>query len=214
MIQITNKFPNLNLKKDFGDATQALEYLNYNSVDFVIVTSKLTRVNGFDFTDKLKEKIEVVLLTKEPEDAMKSYDMGFIDCILKPVNHDRLKKTIKKLEEKILAKKKIITKKDTAIHFKSNFKTEKILADEIKWIESMGDYIKIITNSKSFVVLSTMKSFMKKLPKNQFIRIHKSYIINLKKVINFNSNTVNTDGQNLPLSRNQKKSFKEIFLNL
>ena len=60
----------------------------------------------------------------------------------------------------------------------------------------MGDYVKVVTENKNYMVLSTMKSFLNKLPKNQFIRIHKSYIVNLKKVINFTTTNVNTDGEN------------------
>ena len=75
----------------------------------------------------------------------------------------------------------------------------------------MGDYVKVVTENKNYMVLSTMKSFLNKLPKNQFIRIHKSYIVNLKKVINFTTTNVNTDGEMLPLSRKQKSIFKGEF---
>tara|TARA_A100001015_G_scaffold321692_1_gene454202 strand:- start:14357 stop:14593 length:237 start_codon:yes stop_codon:yes gene_type:complete len=74
----------------------------------------------------------------------------------------------------------------------------------------MGDYVKIITLEKKYLVLSTMKAFMEKLPENQFLRIHKSFIINLNKVVNYTSSTVNIDGDDLPISRNRKKDFREI----
>ena len=107
----------------------------------------------------------------------------------------------------------LVTKKEYTIHFKCNFKTEKVSANNIRWIEAMGDYVKIVTSKKTYMVLSTMKSFLDKLPHGQFVRIHKSYIINLNKVINFTTNTVNTDGKCLPLSRKQKGEFKETYLN-
>jgi DNA-binding LytR/AlgR family response regulator len=74
----------------------------------------------------------------------------------------------------------------------------------------MGDYVKIITLEKKYLVLSTMKAFMEKLPENQFLRIHKSFIINLNKVVNYTSSTVNVDGDDLPISRNRKKDFRQI----
>jgi DNA-binding LytR/AlgR family response regulator len=77
----------------------------------------------------------------------------------------------------------------------------------------MGDYVKVVTKNKNYMILSTMKSFLAKLPENQFVRIHKSYIVNLEKVINFSTRNVNTDGEILPLSRKQKREFKETFLN-
>jgi DNA-binding LytR/AlgR family response regulator len=99
------------------------------------------------------------------------------------------------------------------VHFKCNFKSEKLQANSIRWIEAMGDYVKVVTKNRNYMVLSTMKSFLNKLPDNQFVRIHKSYIVNLKKVINYTTRNVNTDGEILPLSRKQKRIFKENFIN-
>ena len=76
----------------------------------------------------------------------------------------------------------------------------------------MGDYVKVVTKNKNYMVLSTMKSFLSKLPEGQFVRIHKSYIVNLDKVNYFTSKDVNTDGKMLPLSRNQKNIFKDSYL--
>ena len=90
-----------------------------------------------------------------------------------------------------------------------NLKIEKIASSKIKWIEAMGDYIKIITQEKNYLVLSTMKAFIKKLPENQFLRIHKSFIVNLNRVANYSANSVNIDGIDLPLSRNKKKDFRQ-----
>lgn len=212
-LQLLKKFPNLNLKNEFSDAVHALEYLNYNSVDFVIVATQLPIYSGFEFANQLKDDIEIILLTKKAEDAVRSYDEGFLDCLVKPVNLERFRKTVEKVEEIINYKKNLASKKELSVHFKCNFKTEKVLANSIRWVEAMGDYVKIVTNNKTYMVLSTMKSFMDKLPKDQFVRIHKSYIINLNKVVNFTTNTVNTDGESLPLSRKQKEVFKETFLN-
>ena len=151
--------------------------------------------------------------TKNPMDAIKSYDLGFLDCLLKPVSKERFKNSIQRLTHKIECKRIINQKKEYLIHFKCNFKAEKLLANNIRWIEAMGDYVKIVTKSKNYMVLSTMKSFLSKLPENQFVRIHKSYIVNLDKVINYTTKNVNTDGELLPLSRKQKKVFKENFIN-
>ena len=139
--------------------------------------------------------------------------MGFVDCLLKLTKKDRFKNSIDRLTNKIKSQRVINKKKEHIIHFKCNFKAEKLKANNIRWVEAMGDYVKVVTNSKNYMVLSTMKSFLDKLPQNQFIRIHKSYIVNLKKVINYSTNNVNTDGEMLPLSRKQKGVFKKTFLN-
>ena len=93
------------------------------------------------------------------------------------------------------------------IFVKSNLKKRKIYINEIKWIEALGDYVKLITNDKSFVILSTMKAFEKELPKKVFLRIHKSYIVNLKKVERYDSKHVEIEKIKLPLSRTRKSEL-------
>lgn len=212
-LQILKHFSEIKLKAEFSDAVNANDYLNYNAVDFAIVSSELQVNDVFDFVQQLKDNIEIILLTKEPMDAIKSYEMGFTDCLLKPVNKDRLKFSIERLVNKIEFQKDLLKKKEHLIHFKCNFKSEKLIINNIRWIEAMGDYVKVVTKSRNYMILSTMKSFLTKLPENQFIRIHKSYIVNLEKVINFSPRNVNIDGELLPLSRKQKREFKETFLN-
>ena len=76
----------------------------------------------------------------------------------------------------------------------------------------MGDYVKIVTNKKEYIVLSTLKSFNKRLPEELFFRIHKSFIINLNNVKNYSSNFINVNGKLIPISRDRKKDFKKFFL--
>ena len=212
-LQVLKNFPQIKLNAEFSDMFNAKEYLNYNSVDFIIISSDLPIHDGFEFVSQLKYEIEIILLTKTPMDAIKSYERGFMDCLLMPITKNRFKRSIDRLSHKLECQKILNEKKEYMIHFKCNFKAEKLQVNNIRWIEAMGDYVKVVTRNKSYMVLSTMKSFLNKLPKNQFIRIHKSYIVNLKKVINYTTRNVNTDGEVLPLSRKQKSIFKENFLN-
>jgi DNA-binding LytR/AlgR family response regulator len=212
-LQILRQFPEINLMAEFSNAINAKEYLNYNSVDFAIVSSDLPVYNGFEFVEQLKDDIEIIFLTKTSLDAIKSYERGFLDCLLKPVTQNRFKSSIDRLINKLKCLQLIREKKEHMVHFKCNFKLEKLQANSIRWIEAMGDYVKVVTKNKNYIVLSTMKSFLKKLPDDQFTRIHKSYIINLKKVIHYTTRNVNIDGEILPLSRKQKGIFKENFIN-
>ena len=95
-----------------------------------------------------------------------------------------------------------------AIEIKHNLKNEKVYTNNIKWVEAMGDYVKIITETKKYLVLSTMKDFLTKLPEKQFVRVHKSFIINLKKVSHYSASTAHIEGVDIPISRNQKKQFR------
>ena len=209
--QTLKRFDNLKLMAEFSDAVNASGFLNYNEIDFAIISSDLPIYDGFEFSDQLKQKIEIVMLTKNPQDAIKAFEEGFVDCLQKPVSYERFKKTADKLVKRIAPVNLSEKKEDYFIHFKCNLKSEKVLVNNIKWIEAMGDYVKIVTQNKNYVVLSSMKAFISRLPENQFMRIHKSYIINIKKVINHNNNNIFMDGKLLPLSRNQKLIFRENF---
>mgnify|MGYP006196112495 FL=1 len=92
---------------------------------------------------------------------------------------------------------------------KSNLKNRKVFLNKLKYIEALGDYVKFVTEKDTFVVLATMKSFENQLPPEQFLRIHKSYIVNLEKVERYNSKNIEIDKQQIPLSRHKKSNLIE-----
>ncbi|KKM23561.1 hypothetical protein LCGC14_1613920, partial [marine sediment metagenome] len=94
----------------------------------------------------------------------------------------------------------------------SKLKKIKVDLNKIKWIEGVGDYIKIVSSTNSVMVLMTMKSLLEQLPPEQFMRVHKSYIVNLEKVEKFNGSQVEVEGQSIPLSRNKKILLEEALM--
>ena len=103
------------------------------------------------------------------------------------------------------------TKEETGehIYIKSNLKKIKIFTSKIKWIEAFGDYIKVVTDDSSNLVLSTMKSFENDLPQDKFIRVHKSFIVNLNKIDKFNSKFIEIGATKIPLSRTKKEELQK-----
>ena len=208
LTQVLKKIKNLNLVDEFSNAVEAQNFLDYNSVDFIFLSAQLPVYSGFDFIEKLKDPTEIVLMTEEAEDALRAFDLNLADCISPPFSLERIAQSVSRIEQKIKINQSILNKVDEFIEIKHNLKTEKIAIDHIQWIEAVGDYVKIITRKKKFMVLSTMKNFLNRLPQEQFLRIHKSYIINLKKVINYSASSVNIENKDFPLSRTQKKQFR------
>lgn len=208
LIQILKKIKSLSLVKEFSNAVEAQNFLDYKSVDLIFLSAKLPVYSGFDFIDKLKDPTEIVLMTDEAEDALRAFDLNLADCISPPFSLERIAQSVNRIEQNIKINLSYKTKTDHFIEIKHNLKTEKVAIDHIQWIEAVGDYVKIITQKKKFMVLSTMKNFLNRLPQEQFLRIHKSYIINLKKVINYSASSVNIENKDFPLSRTQKKQFR------
>ena len=142
--------------------------------------------------------------------AQSAFDVT--DYLQKPITPERfdaaVKRAIAKYEQMHFPKEE-----EEHIFVKSNLKKRKVFLSEIKWVEALGDYIKLVTDDANIVVLSTMKAFEKELPSDRFLRIHKSYIINLDKVERFTSKTVEVKGMSIPLSRNKKSELSDALNN-
>ena len=206
--QLLKKIRTLQFKADFSNALEAQNFLNYTPVDLVFLSVDLPVYNGFEFITKLKDPMEIVLLTENPKDALKAFELNLSDCISPPYTLARLENTVARIIENLKLKEQSNSLSEYTIEIKHNLKNEKVNTDKIKWVEAMGDYVKINTESKKYLVLSTMKDFLTKRPQKQFIRVHKSFIINLKKVSHYSASSAHIEGVNIPISRNQKKQFR------
>jgi len=98
----------------------------------------------------------------------------------------------------------------TYLYIKSNLKKRKVYTKDIKWVEALGDYVKVVTSSSNLIVLSSLRNFEKKLPRNKFLRIHKSYIINLDRIDNLSNKTVEIESDLIPVSRNKKAELEKM----
>ena len=206
--EIIKNFPSLRLKGEFVKLDDAIEIIKSQKINFLLLGSNV--IESLNYSNEYFENTEVVLITNKSFDAISSYTYGFIDCLLKPISLDRFKITIIRVRKKLKESKLADRNRDEKIIIKTGLKYKKIKLNEINWIEAMGDYIKVVTKKKDYIVLSTMKSFNKKLPEESFFRVHKSFIINLNCVENYTSNHIKINGELIPISRYKKKGFKEF----
>jgi DNA-binding LytR/AlgR family response regulator len=146
----------------------------------------------------ITKNIKIIFTSHDTQFAFRTFNYNCIDYLKKPISNDRFKKAISKLNN--------LSQKNNGNHIyvKSKLKKKKIYLTNIKWIEALGDYIRLITNSENIVMLSSLKSFEQELPKDKFMRIHKSYIVNLEKIETYDSKNVFIDSKKIPLSRNKK----------
>jgi DNA-binding LytR/AlgR family response regulator len=138
---------------------------------------------------------------------MKAFDYDATDYLQKPIALDRFNSSVRRAMEFHMLKRENQEEDGEHIFIKSNLKKLKVYTNKIKWIEAYGDYVKVVTEEDSNLVLSTMKSFEKDLPSDKFIRVHKSYIINIDKVERFNSKFAEIGVTKIPLSRNKKEDL-------
>ena len=212
--KLVNESANLNLVGDFANALEAKNAINNNSVDLIFLDIEMPLINGFDLLDGLKLKPQIVFITSKADYAVKAFDYEATDFLQKPISKDRFLKAVKKALELHQLRNEVPEDHGEAIIIKSNLKKLKIYTTKIKWVEAFGDYIKVITDEDSHLVLSTMKAFEKELPEGKFVRVHKSYIVNLERVEKFNSKFAEIGKTKIPISRNKKEVISEAIGNL
>ena len=212
--KLVNESTNLNLVGDFANALEAKNAINNNAVDLIFLDIEMPLINGFDLLDGLKTKPQIVFITSKADYAVKAFDYEATDFLQKPISKERFLKAVKKALELHQLRNEVPEDHGEAIIIKSNLKKLKIYTSKIKWVEAFGDYIKVITDEDSHLVLSTMKAFEKELPEGKFARVHKSYIVNLERVEKFNSKFAEIGKTKIPISRNKKEVISEAIGNL
>ena len=205
MVKLIKDHPNLQLVGEFSNAIETKNGLLDLGVDLLFLDVEMPILSGFDLLDDLRNKPLIIFVTGKTQYAHKAFDYEAIDYIHKPVTRDRFNKAAAKaIGLYKLQNDKSSVEDDRFIFVKSNLKKRKVMLGSLKYIEALGDYVKFVTNTDSFVVLATMKSFEKELEDENFLRIHISYIVNLDRIQRYNSREVEIDGEKIPLSRHKK----------
>jgi DNA-binding LytR/AlgR family response regulator len=217
-LKLVNTHASLNLVGKFVSIAEAKNFLLTKRVELVIIEVNLSGSDGFELLDNCKNTSDLntpyfVITSEDTSHAFKAFEYNVIDYLFKPISKKRFNEAISKTVLAAKMKENYDDHDADHIFVKSNLKKRKIYINQIKWIEALGDYVKLITSDKSFVILSTMKAFENELPKGVFLRIHKSYIVNLKKIERYDSKYVEVEKMKLPLSRTRKTQLSQA-LNL
>lgn len=176
-----SKVPELNLLQVFSDAIEAISYLNKSTVALLFLDIQMPDINGFDLYRNLVVKPLVIFTTAHKEYAVEGFEVEAIDYLLKPFNFIRFEQAVSKAIHWV----KINSKEPAPIQYlyvHANYKMVKIVFEDIIYLEAFDDYVKINTTSQTYLTLLSMKKILDKLPENQFVRIHRSYIIAKKEI--------------------------------
>ncbi|RAR46304.1 LytR/AlgR family response regulator transcription factor [Flavobacterium lacus] len=207
--KLVNNHQSLNLVGDFSNAIEAKSCMSIHSVDLIFLDIEMPIINGFDFLDGLKNKPQIIFITSKADYAVKAFDYDATDYLQKPISVDRFDSAVKRAIDMHKLRHEVSEEEGDYIFIKSNLKKLKVFTSKIKWIEAYGDYVKVVTDEDSNLVLSTMKSFENDLSKDRFLRVHKSFIVNIDKIERFNSKFAEIGVTKIPLSRNKKDDLKK-----
>ena len=198
-----------------NDALQALEIMNEQNIDLIFLDINMPKLSGIEFLKTLKNQPIVILTTAYTEYAMEGYELNVTDYLVKPFSFARFLKAVQKAEQQFVLKHSHeIETKPESIFIKSNKKIYQLKFSDIVYVEGLGDYIKIYTEKQHFVTNIPMKKMEEQLPGNEFHRIHKSFIVSLKKIISIEGNMVEVQGRKLTIGNNYRSDFFDRINNL
>ncbi|MBC8757004.1 response regulator transcription factor [Kordia sp. YSTF-M3] len=208
---LCDEIDSLHVLAEFPNALQAIKYLNENEVDLIFLDIHMPDFTGFDFVKTLKNPPSIVLTTSDPKFAIEAFQYDcIVDYLLKPVATDRFKMAVQKAKKY----QAIESKTSETINDDSDYENDfyinidrrliKIDIPSIYLVEAKGDYIHIKTEDKNYTVHSTLKKIEEKLPESLFLKIHRSYIINLKKIVDIEDNSVLIKKDVIPVSRSKR----------
>jgi len=208
--QLTIQNKNLTLNAQFSDAIQAIKYLNQNHVDLIFLDIHMPTFSGFDLIQTLKDPPKIILTTSDRNFAIEAFEYEcIIDYLVKPIGKDRFDKAVNKalaFSNPILSNLENKNRKepDQDLYINIDRRLIKINFPSIYLIEAKGDYILIKTEGKNYTVHSTLKKIEEKLPKDLFLKVHRSFIINIKKIIDIEDNSVLIKKDVIPVSRSNR----------
>jgi DNA-binding LytR/AlgR family response regulator len=206
-----NRMPELELVEVFDNALEVSAFLENNSIDLIITDIEMPRLTGLDFIRMLSPKPQVIIITAYPNFALESYELEVTDYLKKPVSFERFQKSIEKVKRLLLNNSQDNTIVEMTMYVREAGKLVKIEFEDIIYVEGLGDYVKIVTKDRSITTLSTMNKIIETVPSTKFIRVHKSFIINLDKINSIdsaNSLVMMNDKKGITLGR----AFKPAFL--
>lgn len=209
------KTPFLELVAECRSAFEAMEHLNKNNIQLVFIDINMPELSGMEFIKSLTTKPWIVFTTAYSEYAVEGFEVNAVDYLLKPISYNSFLKAANKVKDLIslTSNLQVINSRPAISHIfvKSEYKLVRIELSEIKYIESMHEYIKIhLTDNKSLMTMLSMKSIEEQLPADQFMRIHRSFIVNLSKIGVIERNRILFDGKvYIPITDQYKNRFQE-----
>jgi len=192
------------------NAIEAFNEISSNQINLIFLDINMPEISGLSFAKTINKNIKVIFTTAYREYAIEGFDIQAVDYLLKPISFERLLQAVNKyLGENSLESTEstveIIQEKSDFIFVRSDRKMIKINFSDINYVESFSDYLKIYVADKTIVTRETITNIEAKLPKNDFMRIHRSFIVSISKIESFTNEFIEVKKKALPISRSYKK---------
>jgi DNA-binding LytR/AlgR family response regulator len=209
-----DKTPYLKLVASFSNPLEAIGFLHNEPVDLMYLDIQMPDITGVEFARSLPHPPKLIFTTAFDNYALEGFKLNAIDYLLKPFNYQEFLSASQKAFDLILLEEKAqqstVEEEHGFLFIKSEYKLRRIKLDHILYIEGLKDYLKVYLadEDKPVLSLSSLKSILQKLPEKQFMRVHRSYIINLSQVKTIERGTVLYGDKHIPVSAQYKEAFQ------
>lgn len=209
------KTPFLELAASFDNPMDAMDYLDKNSVDLIFLDIHMPDLTGIEFTRILVNRPKIIFTTAYEKYALEGFKLEAVDYLLKPFNYEEFLKAARKAEKLIGLEKTAhdeVSANNEFLFLKSEYKIRRINFNDIKYIEGLKDYVKVylLHEDKPILSLNSLKSLEAKLPENKFMRVHRSFIVNLEKIDTIERSRIIFGKVYIPVSEQYKEKFQEF----
>lgn len=193
----------------FNDSLKALEFINSNKVDVVFLDIQMPQLTGLQLSKIFSKEVKIIFTTAYPDFALEGYEINAVDYLLKPIAFERFYQAVSKLkpESKTETTNTNTTSEFVFIKTDGKNKFQKILLSDILYVESLQNYVCIHTCKQQIITHSSLKNIIESLPKNDFIQIHKSYVVAFKQIESTDSFSVFINTKELPIGATYKEAF-------
>jgi DNA-binding LytR/AlgR family response regulator len=205
------KIDYLSLIGECEDALQLNSLLKTEQPDLLFLDIEMPYLSGLDLLSSIQNPPKVIITSAYEKYALKGYELDVADYLLKPISFDRFMKAVDKVYH--LLEKEFIRNTDEYIFVKNGKQIKKIFLKDILFVESMENYVCVYTTSSKEVVYSTLKLFLESLPGENFLQVHRSYVVNINHIQSIEGNLLRIATYEIPVARNQQEQVFNIILN-
>lgn len=209
LAHLAKQIPDLTIVNEYSNAIEAYHYLQTNPVDLIFLDIEMPEMTGIELTKTLSGKDTIIIFTSSNKEyALEAFELNIADYILKPITPARFLQAMSKAQTIFESKKENVqVNKDEFLFVRDSNITRRLKLDDIFYAEAMGDYVKFYTKEKMFAIHGTMKSAEERLPKDHFIRVHRSYIIAVGKIDTLQDGGIMINGKFIPVADAYRKAL-------
>jgi DNA-binding LytR/AlgR family response regulator len=209
-------FSDMEIVGKCNNAIQAFQLLQQKSVDLMFLDIQMPGITGIDFLKTLKNPPKAIFTTAYSQYALDGFELNVVDYLVKPIPLDRFMRAIDKVYQlngnkatAEISHEKPVGDSEAFLYLKVERKTIKINVNDILWIESLRDYVKVITAGNAYISKQKISLLEELLPENKFVRAHRSFIVAIAHVSSFYAYSVEVNGHELPIGRNYKQEMQK-----